>query len=397
MGRSILFVDDEKAILKCLKRSFMDCEYDTYFAESGREALLIFESNHIDLVVSDMRMPYMDGRTLLKTIKEKYPDTLRLILSGDAGKNEVIKALVDGSAIIYLVKPWNHEDLVKTIAGLFETRASLADHKLGALIMDMEKVPTHPVIYKKFCQLLDQDADTKEFTSLIESDPVISAKLLHIANSAFYGIKTGSVQQALVYLGVGAVKSIVLATSILDSLGIKGTSFSKTDFWRHMSLSNKIVSLLYERVFKKKLAQDCASAGLLHDIGEIILFHQYEQELSAAIGKAPNLEEESLCILERKMIGFSHQEIGGYLLSWWGLPFSIVEAALYHHNPFDMAVHNQELVKAVHIAGYYAWVLLGREDWAAVDDQVFEHIGITKAACDDLIRQFITVGEGELL
>lgn len=396
MRKSILFVDDEKAILKSLQRSFMDCDYDTYFAESGIEALHVLEHNHIDLVISDMRMPYMDGRALLKAIKEKYPDTLRLILSGYADKNEVVKALIDGSAKIYLIKPWNHEDLVKTIEGLFETRDSLTNHRLGALITAIEKLPTHPVIYEKFCKLLDQDADTKAFASLIESDPVISAKLLHIANSAFYGIKTGSVQQALVYLGVGVVKSIVL-TGILDSVSIKGTNFSKTDFWRHMSLSNKIVSIIYEQLLNKRLAQDCASAGLLHDIGEIILFHQYEQELSAGIGSINNLSAESLCNLERRMFGFSHQEIGGYLLSWWGLPFCLVEAALYHHNPFDAAVHNKELVHVVHIAGCYAWTLLGKEHWALLDERVFGHIGISKVDCDDLVSRLIILGEGELL
>lgn len=141
MNKSILFVDDEKAILNSLMRAFMDYEYDVFFAQSGKEALSILENNSIDLVISDMRMPLMDGRTLLKTVKEKYPDTLRMMLSGYADKNEVIKALIDGSAIIYLLKPWNHEELLKSIEGLFETRASLANRKLGAIITDMEKIP----------------------------------------------------------------------------------------------------------------------------------------------------------------------------------------------------------------------------------------------------------------
>lgn len=396
MNKSILFVDDEKAILNSLMRAFVDYEYDVFFAESGKEALSILENNSIDLVISDMRMPLMDGRTLLKTVKEKYPDTLRMILSGYADKNEVVKALIDGSAIIYLLKPWNHEELMKTIEGLFETRASLADRKLGAIITDIEKVPTHPIIYKKLCQLIDQEADAKDLANLIEQDPVISAKLLHIANSAFYGVKTGSVQQALIYLGTGTIKSIVLATSILDSLDIKGTRFSKTDFWRHMSLSNRIVCMIYERFFRRKVEQDYASAGLLHDIGEIILFSQYEKELSAAMGKPPNSGEESLCSLEIKKFGFSHQEVGGYLLSWWGLPFSIVEAALYHHNPFDTAIHNKDLVYAVHIAGYYALDLLDLAEWATVDEQVFEAVGTNKKTCDHLIKRLVTVGEGEL-
>jgi len=82
MTKSILFVDDEKQILRALKRLFIRSDYETYYAESGEMALQILEDHAIDLLITDIRMPIMDGYELLRKVKEKYPLTLRVALSG---------------------------------------------------------------------------------------------------------------------------------------------------------------------------------------------------------------------------------------------------------------------------------------------------------------------------
>ena len=98
MKASILFVDDEKPILRSLRRLFQDAEYELFFVENGDAALRFLQLQRVDLVISDMRMPVMDGHQLLRRVKELYPQTMRLILSGFAEKNQVFTSLLDGSA-----------------------------------------------------------------------------------------------------------------------------------------------------------------------------------------------------------------------------------------------------------------------------------------------------------
>ena len=80
--KKVLLVDDEVQILKALIRVFIDCEYDVFTAENGKDALEILERQEVDLIISDMRMPDIDGYELLSRVKELYPNIIRIILSG---------------------------------------------------------------------------------------------------------------------------------------------------------------------------------------------------------------------------------------------------------------------------------------------------------------------------
>lgn len=115
MSKTLLFVDDEKQILKAIRRIFLETDYTVYTAESGEEALKILDAAKVDLIVADIRMPVMDGYELLKKIKKKYPSTTRLILSGYAEEKLIVRALQNSIAKYYLFKPWDNKSLVETI------------------------------------------------------------------------------------------------------------------------------------------------------------------------------------------------------------------------------------------------------------------------------------------
>ncbi len=89
--KTILFVDDEIPILKSLNRLFMDTDYEVFTAGSGKEALAILATEKIDMVITDMRMPEMDGCQLLQKVKELHPTSLRIILSGTPKKTPSLK------------------------------------------------------------------------------------------------------------------------------------------------------------------------------------------------------------------------------------------------------------------------------------------------------------------
>ena len=109
-NRTVLFVDDEEQILKSLKRGLMNEPYKTLFANSGKEALEILEKRDVHVLVTDMRMPEMGGLELLKIVREKYPNIVRMVLSGYTQVTTLLTAINQGEIYKYITKPWKLEE-----------------------------------------------------------------------------------------------------------------------------------------------------------------------------------------------------------------------------------------------------------------------------------------------
>lgn len=120
---TILLVDDEANILSSLRRLFRAEGYRTLLAESGEAGLEILETEHVDLVVSDMRMPEMDGARFLECVREKWPDTMRLLLTGYADVASILKAINRGEIYRYITKPWIESDILLIVRQALERRA----------------------------------------------------------------------------------------------------------------------------------------------------------------------------------------------------------------------------------------------------------------------------------
>lgn len=120
--QTVLLVDDEESITNSLRRLLRSQPYDILVADSGAKALELLEQRPIDVVVSDARMPNMDGATLLAHIHRRYPSTLRILLTGYADMTMIAKAINEGQIHRYISKPWNDEDMLVTL------RQALAHH-----------------------------------------------------------------------------------------------------------------------------------------------------------------------------------------------------------------------------------------------------------------------------
>ena len=112
---TVLFVDDEANILSSLKRLFHPFGYRILTAESGAQGLAILEREHVDLVVSDMRMPEMNGAQFLEKVREKWPETVRMLLTGHTEIGATIDAINKGQIYRYISKPWQDSDIIPTI------------------------------------------------------------------------------------------------------------------------------------------------------------------------------------------------------------------------------------------------------------------------------------------
>lgn len=356
MEKSILFVDDEAQILRSLNRLFLDKDYQVFLAHNGNEALEILDTENIDLIISDIKMPNMNGYELLKKVKEKYPKVLRVAFSGYTDNNKIIQALENNLAKLYLFKPWNNNTLLSTIDKIFEFENILKSKNLLNLINNLDHLPTLPFLYQDLCSLIEKDADIDEISKKIEEDQAIASRILRVVNSAFTSTKTGSVKDAILYLGLSNVKHIVLSNSVFLSTQLN--PFLTDLLWKHVNLTNRIVIFTYKKLLQKKIPKTYESAGLLHGIGKVVLLNNFHDEYIKIFKRIMIEPQLNIIDLEKESLGVSHQEIGAYLLDWWEIPYPIVESALFHHNPLDPRIINKELVSIIHIAGTYAWKLL---------------------------------------
>lgn len=376
--KKILFVDDELHVLNFLKLLFSHMDYEVFTAEDGERALGLLDSQKIDLVVSDTQMPGMNGFELLQRVKERHPGTIRVILGGFADEKKVIKALQNNVAKIYLFKPWENKTLVELIEHLFETEDILLQSNLYSAIDNTGELPTIRQSYKNILSLTESDAELEEIAEGIERDQSIAGKFLHIANSAFYGLKTGSVTQAVKYLGLNTIRNLVLSTPVMDSLQSKGAGarFAEKQ-WEHAYLTNKLLFFIYGKYFHKSLPEVEGTAGLLHNIGVAFLLKYHPAEYGKCTQKAGG-EGGDILLCEREAFKIAHTEAGGYLLNWWELPYPVVEAALYHHQPFENRIINKELVMSVHLSQKYAGDMLQYPHSGVFCPEVFETLKISR-------------------
>jgi HD-like signal output (HDOD) protein len=255
------------------------------------------------------------------------------------------------------------------------------------MINNLEEIPTIEISYQNIISLIESDEDIKKIAEEIEKDLVISMNLLHVANSALYGVKTGSVRQAITYLGLQNTKSLIISTSVINAINTRRDRVQHFEMlWKHSLLTNKVLSFLYEKFLHKRLPETALSAGLLHNIGVLIMERPFGEEY-IAYKNDPLNKNVNILDMECQNYKVTHQEVGGYLLSWWELPFPIVEAALFHHRPFDSNIVNKELVMCIHIAQKCAWDISNIALVTPFYPEVYEKVGINQQEFEAKIKQ----------
>lgn len=391
MQKSILFVDDEKAILKAIRREFFDSEFTTYYADSGKEALkILYENKDINMVVSDLMMPEMNGYDLLKRIKCINPDIIKIVLSGYADEKIIFKAVNNDIAKICISKPWENEDLIIKIRDIFETYDKLNNNNIKKLLASSNKLPTIPKLFSKINELIEDDnSKIEDIINLINKDQTTASKILKTANSSFYGIKTGSIKTAVMNLGLLNLKSIIVSNELF---GLED-GYYKNLLWEHSNLTNILSTEFYQKVYKKKIPDQYSTAGLLHDIGKVILLKLFDEKYENLLKLKDKNVDMSLQIEEKNTFEFTHEELGSFILNWWQLPYPIVEVAINHSHPFNSNKLYRDIVCIVHLADYYSWKVLYKSFMPKVDNEVYKYLNISKQDCEDIIYKYMNGGK----
>ncbi len=352
--RRILFVDDEPNILQGLQRMLrpMRHEWDMTFTGSGQEALQILEESNCDIVVSDMRMPVMDGAQLLEEVQKLYPQTVRIILSGHSDRELTLKSV--GVAHQFLAKPCDAEKLKGTVARACALREMLSDEGLERLVSRLQTLPSVPSLYTAVVEeLQNPNSSLKQIGEIISRDVGMAAKILQLVNSAFFGLRNhvSSPAEAVSLLGLDTVKALVLSVQIFFQYSkAKLPCFSIDELWLHsLKVGSNSQSIAKRERPDREASDDALMAGLLHDSGKLVLAANLPEQFGKAISLAT---ERRICLeaAEREVFGASHAEVGGYLLGLWGLPNPIVEAVALHHHPGKSLGQSFAPLTAVHAA-----------------------------------------------
>lgn len=328
----ILFVDDEQQIIDGIRRIFYPFknEWDIFYAISGEEALRIIDNNTINVVVTDMRMPGMNGAELLFQVKKNHPETIRIILSGHSDEELIMKSV--NVAHQFLLKPCETSILIETIRKTFYVRVHLRNENLIKLINGIEELPEMPeVIIKIEDECSKPSISINKIASLISADIGLSAKILQVVNSAFFGLPTkiADLEQAVSFLGLNTVRALILF------LKLHRVEYYKTDFasfikevLQHSLIVANYTRMIYEYETRNAIiGKEAFAAGMLHDVGKLALLKHPEYK-ALLDGKS----RQSLHKIEYEKFNVTHADVGAYLLAIWNIPNNIVEAVAFHHN-----------------------------------------------------------------
>jgi len=227
-------------------------------------------------------------------------------------------------------------------------------------VLTSKELPTLPIIASKLLTLTArEDTTLTDIASLISQDIALSAKVLRVANSAFYSFpqQIASINQAVSILGINAVRSLVLSFSFLSMGGRhKNSLFDFKQFWEHSMVEAAAAKLILEQVANAN-TEEAFTCGLLQNIGQLIfaatLREEYNQVLQKKQEDNKTSEDTDEDELEQEIIGISHSAVGYEVTKAWGLPESLRLTIKYHHRPSaykENNLQNKQNIRAVYLA-----------------------------------------------
>ncbi len=385
--KRILFVDDEVRVLDGIRRLLyhLRTEWRMSFASSGAQALEIMSRDNVDVIVTDIRMPGMDGIELLALTRELYPGVVRIVLSGQSDRDLTLKSALNAHQ--YLSKPCDAESLTATIARAVALKGTFTDLSLQILVAGSGTLPSIPSVYVDLMrQLADPDCSAQDIADIIARDPAMTAKILQLANSAFFGVRRriASSRDAVLYLGLDTLKSLALSVKVFSQFTARPRArFSIDRLAGHATLTGVLArKIATSEGASKQEVEDSFTAGLLHDIGKLVLVTAAPEKYEEAIEYAEK-RGETHRDGERKIFGTTHAEVGTYLIWLWGLPDAVVEAVAYHHAPGLCPAPRFSPLTAVHAANVLAYetrVGNDRRAFPALDMHYLESLGLATRA-----------------
>lgn len=347
----VLFVDDEFRVLEALKRVLFEIEADwqTSFATSAELAFTELAKHPYDVVVSDLRMSGIDGVAFLTRVREQYPRTVRIVLSGHSDEEAALKMV--RVAHQFIAKPCAAETLHQIIARTEQLTRVLGDRKLQGLVGQVATLPSAPHPHQELAQLFERDETTAAaVAAIIKQDPAMTSKLLQVTNSAFFNTSASvtDVETAIMRLGFRTLRNLTLSRGVFQSARDQPEETATSV----EVIQGRSLAIARTAAGMAKLPEDASvayMAGLLCDVGQLVLASTAPERLYVTQAEALRTGVAAH-VAEKSTWGATHAEMGAYLLGLWGLPFQIVEAVAQHHAPERQAGEHVALPQLVWLA-----------------------------------------------
>ncbi len=343
MTTRILFVDDEVRVLEGLQDLLRKHRkrWDMKFVHGGLDALALLESESFDIVVTDLRMPGIDGFRLLEYLVMNHPRTVRLVLSGDPKRETALKLVPHAHRA--LVKPCKLGELEAALESACKLGELIADDKLRSMLGKIVDLPPLPQTYSRLQEVLANERTTHaDVAAVLSSDIALSANVLKLSNSALFGTgqKVTSVGHAISVLGVDVIRTIVLSDGVMGRRELPALMKRfALELHEHSSVVARIAMEL--AAGNPEARRDAFAAGMLHDIGRLVMALELPTapDATTAILRMPSAFTNTTTP--------DHARVGAYLLALWGVPPSVIDAVARHHDTnFDRLSGTARLVAA---------------------------------------------------
>lgn len=327
---SVLFCDDEPRIIAGLRRQFRTQahSWDMRFAGSGNEALALLEGSPADVVIADMRMPGMDGGTLLRHVRARWPRTVRIILSGQTDQGELLDSV--GAIHQFLQKPIDAAVILHAVSRSMELATAIRQSRLHEVVSGLESLPVLSSTYSDLVRVIDApDSTARDVAAVVSQDVGLSTKLLQLVNSSFFGLSRGIVdtKDAVALVGLDRLRTIAITSSLMESLQTDGETESLIGrLWRvSIDVGNCAAAIAREQGRAKPVQESARLAGLLSLIGRAILLREGRERYAAVLELAAR-EKLSLTTAESIIYGVPQHALGAYSLGIWAFSDEVVEA-----------------------------------------------------------------------
>jgi putative nucleotidyltransferase with HDIG domain len=389
--KRVLFADEEIGALHDLQRNLqpMRREWEMIFATSGTMALQILEERPFDVLVSAARLSDLADGSLLAAVAVQHPSMIRIALCDRTDREALVRTA--GLAHQQLAKPCDPALITSQIRRTLALQHLLTDSSLQTVVAQIGTLPTLPSLYLELqAELKSEEPSPEKVARIISADPAMTAKIIQMANSPFWALRTTITQprEAVLFLGLATISALVLSIHVFSCFDARRLASCKLgDFWAHSTMvSGYTRQIARTERCDPTLIGEATIAGLLHDLGKLVLanslpaFYLESMKVAAA-------EKLPLWQAEQKVIGASHAEIGAYLLALWGLPQRVVEAVAWHHRPSESRVLTGKTIAMVHAANAIAHqqrvlsshtgIGVPNLDWSAVDWNYLELLDLS--------------------
>jgi len=353
---NILFVDDEPAILRAFKRILrhMLKQHQFEFFDDPLKAIERLKCNQYHLVVSDMKMPGKDGCYVLSEAKKHSPGALRVILSGYSDEEQAVKAA--NHAHLFFAKPFESEVLIELIQRVEGLNKMALNEELLQTLGNLKALPPAPRLYRSLTQTLQAENEylsAKDICNVLQQDMALVSKILQLTNSAFLGVSQpiNDLERAVTLLGIKTIKGLILHYELIGKLQDQPEPqpWHEQLYKDSLYIAHQAKEIARQSTQSKAIQESSFLAGLLHDIGRLVLAEQVEE----GSHRDELFAEQSgrlLCEQEEQLFGTHHGWVGAYLLKLWGFSDVIVEAVALHHYPSQSTDMEFTPLTAVHVA-----------------------------------------------